>query len=161
MMTEQEGAMWVIRGYDDATDRAGVMDLWRVAFGYEAAHNDPALAIAKKVAVNDGLFFVATLGASLVGTVMAGYDGHRGWLYSVAVHPQRRGLGLGSQLVRAAELALTQRGCVKINLQLLASNQATAAFYESLGYAMEPRVNMGKVLSVNVPTPAAAITAQN
>lgn len=152
--------MFAIRGYEDKSDRAQVIDLWRSVFGYEAAHNDPALAIAKKVAVNDGLFFVAIYGASVIGTVMAGYDGHRGLLYAVAVDPRWRGLGLGSQLVRLAEDRLRQRGCVKVNLQLLASNQATAAFYQSLGYMIEPRVSLGKVLLANVPS-AAAVTRES
>jgi ribosomal protein S18 acetylase RimI-like enzyme len=82
---------------------------------------------------------------------MAGYDGHRGWLYAVAVHPEQRRVGLGERLVRCAEDALTERGCMKINLQLLASNEATAEFYRSLGYTVEPRVSMGKVVGVNVP----------
>jgi ribosomal protein S18 acetylase RimI-like enzyme len=151
--TEQDVEMPDIRPYQDASDREPVIQLWRAAFGYDAAHNDPALAIAKKVAVQDGLFFVAALGQNIVGTVMAGYDGHRGWLYSVAVAAEQRRTGLGGRLVRFAETALTQRGCLKINLQLVASNQATAAFYQSLGYLIEPRVSMGKVLHQNVPTP--------
>ncbi len=142
-----------IRPYQDPSDREQVIQLWRAAFGYDAAHNDPALAIAKKMAVQDGLFFVAAQGQSIVGTAMAGYDGHRGWLYSVAVLAEQRGTGLGSRLVRFAEAALAQRGCLKINLQLVASNEATAAFYQSLGYVIEPRISMGKVLHHNVPTP--------
>jgi ribosomal protein S18 acetylase RimI-like enzyme len=140
-----------IRGFDPETDHDGVVALWRTVFGYETAHNDPSLAIAKKVAVDDGLFFVAEDGAGIVGSVMAGYDGHRGWLYAVAVHAERRRAGLGERLVRVAEDALTDRGCMKINLQLLASNEATAEFYRSLGYTVEPRVSMGKVVGVNVP----------
>jgi ribosomal protein S18 acetylase RimI-like enzyme len=82
---------------------------------------------------------------------MAGYDGHRGWLYAIAVHPSLRRTGLGSRLVRHAEQALVSVGCMKVNLQLLASNEATAAFYKSLGYAAEPRISMGKILHENVP----------
>ena len=142
--------MPTIRCYQDPSDRAQVVDLWRMVFGYEAAHNDPALAIDTKLAVEDGLFFAAELESRIVGTVMAGYDGHRGWLYAVAVHPAQRGTGLGSRLVRHAEAALARRGCLKINLQLVGSNAATAAFYESLGYVVEPRVSMGKVLADNI-----------
>jgi len=141
--------MLSIRQYEDSTDRAHVIDLWRNIFGYETAHNEPTLVISKKIVTNDGMFFVATEGASIVGTVMAGYDGHRGWLYAVAVHPVHRCNGLGSRLVRFAEAALTEVGCMKINLQLLATNEATAAFYKSLGYSVEPRLSMGKVLHTN------------
>lgn len=140
-----------IRTYDDSTDRTQVIALWRDVFGYETAHNDPSLAISKKEATEDGLFFVAVAETEVIGTAMAGYDGHRGWLYALAVHPQWRRSGIGSRLVHHAEEALAQFGCMKINLQLLASNKSTTTFYESLGYAVEPRVSIGKVLHNNAP----------
>jgi ribosomal protein S18 acetylase RimI-like enzyme len=139
-----------IRQYEDSTDRAQVSELWRTVFGYEATHNEPALSISKKFANRDDLFFVATAGPKVSGTVMAGYDGHRGRLYAAAVHPDLRRSGLGSRLVQFAENALTAVGCMKVNLQLLASNQATADFYKSLGYTVEPRVSMGKILHGNL-----------
>jgi ribosomal protein S18 acetylase RimI-like enzyme len=135
-----------IRQYADATDRLQVVELWRNVFGYETAHNEPNLAISKKIAINDGLFFVAVENSAIVGTIMAGYDGHRGWLYSVAVDPAKRLSGLGSSLVIHAEKALADLGCMKINLQLLATNEATAAFYKSIGYSVEPRLSMGKLI---------------
>ena len=138
--------MHTIRQYKDTTDRTQVIALWRNVFGYETAHNEPNLAISKKIATQDGLLFVAVDNNNIMGTIMAGYDGHRGWLYSVAVHPSKRLSGLGSMLVHHAEKALANLGCLKINLQLLATNEATAAFYKSLGYSVEPRVSMGKVL---------------
>lgn len=138
--------MHTIRQYEDTTDRTQVIALWRNVFGYETAHNEPNLAISKKIAAQDGLLFVAVDNNNIMGTIMAGYDGHRGWLYSVAVHPSKRLSGLGSMLVHHAEKALANLGCLKINLQLLATNEATAAFYKSLGYSVEPRVSMGKVL---------------
>jgi ribosomal protein S18 acetylase RimI-like enzyme len=145
-----------IREYSDAKDREQVISLWRTVFGYEAAHNEPSLVIAKKLNANDHLFFVAEDKGSLVGTAMAGYDGHRGWLYAIAVHPNYRRNGLGSRLVRYAEQALASVGCVKVNLQLLATNEATATFYKTIGYAVEPRISMGKVLLENVPTQSGA-----
>ena len=138
--------MTTIRQYKDDTDRIQVVELWRNVFGYETAHNEPNLAISKKTAVQDGLFFVAVDTTEIVGTIMAGYDGHRGWLYSVAVHPTKRLGGLGTLLVRHAEKALADLGCMKVNLQLLDTNEATAAFYQSVGYAVEPRLSMGKLL---------------
>ena len=138
--------MPTIRQYADATDRLQVVELWRNVFGYETAHNEPNLAISKKIAINDGLFFVAVENSAIVGTIMAGYDGHRGWLYSVAVDPAKRLSGLGSSLVIRAEKALADLGCMKINLQLLATNEATAAFYKSVGYSVEPRLSMGKLI---------------
>ena len=141
--------------FNNAIHRNQVMDVWRASFGYDTAHNEPGLVIDKKLAMHDSLFFVAVAAGEVVGdvvgTVMAGYDGHRGWLYSVAVSPVHRKLGAGRQLVAHAERALASRGCLKINLQLLQSNAAVAAFYKSLGYAVEPRVNMGKLLHENIP----------
>ncbi|MDO8320786.1 GNAT family acetyltransferase [Rhodoferax sp.] len=153
--------MVAIRGYDDSTDRGQVIELWRTVFGYEAAHNEPSLAISKKTATNDGMFFVASKEGRIVGTVMAGYDGHRGWLYAVAVHPDQRCSGLGRKLVRCAEEALTEVGCMKINLQLLVTNEATSAFYKSLGYSVEPRVSMGKILHANVPVNSVAVKRED
>ena len=145
-----------LREYNDATDREQVMSLWRTVLGYETAHNEPSLAISKKIDANDNLFFVAEDKGKLVGTAMAGYDGHRGWLYAIAVHPNCRRAGLGSRLVRHAEQALVSVGCMKVNLQLLATNEATAAFYKSIGYTVEPRISMGKVLHENVPAQSVA-----
>jgi len=148
--------MMNLREYNDNTDRKQVISLWHAVFGYETAHNEPSLAITKKVKANDKLFFVAEANGAVVGTAMAGYDGHRGWLYAIAVHPDSRRAGVGSKLVRHAERALASLGCMKVNLQLLASNEATAAFYRSLGYAVEPRTSMGKVLHENVPAQGVA-----
>ena len=138
--------MPTIRQFIDSTDRVQVVELWRNVFGYETAHNEPNLAISKKIATNDGLFFVAVENTDIAGTIMAGYDGHRGWLYSVAVDPKIRLNGLGSSLVQHAEKALTDLGCMKVKLQLLATNEATATFYKSLGYSVEPNISLGKLL---------------
>ena len=116
-------------------------------FGHEAAHNAPERVLELKLAHGDGLFFVALLQGAVAGTVMAGYDGHRGWLYSVAVDPAQRRRGIASALVAHAERALRARGCVKVNLQILQSNESVTGFYASLGYAVEPRVSMGKLIT--------------
>lgn len=144
-------AMITIVNYQDTLHRVPVTELWQATFSYGTAHNEPGLAIDRKLAVNDGLFFVAVADGAVMGTVMAGYDGHRGWLYSVAVGAQYRGQGLGSALVRHAERALTERGCMKINLQIAEGNEAVAAFYVQLGYEVEPRVSMGKRVAENIP----------
>ena len=133
-----------IQVYDNATQRAQVIALWTTVFGYDAPHNEPSLVIEQKLAVKDDLMFVALDGGTVVGTIMSGYDGHRGWLYSLAVLPDHRHAGIGSALVRHAEQALLSRGCLKVNLQVVESNSAVVAFYEALGYAVEPRVSMGK-----------------
>jgi len=143
--------MHAIIAYSDVKHRREVIELWKSVLGYDAPHNAPELSIDRKLAVQDGLFFVAQEDGHVVGTVLAGYDGHRGWLYSVAVHPKFRKQRLGAGLIGRAEQALIDRGCVKINLQIVGGNASVTAFYESLGYAVEPRVSMGKKISKNVP----------
>ena len=69
-----------ITSYDDGRHRHQVVALWETVFGYDAPHNAPALVIDKKLAVHDDLFFLALAEGAVVGTVLAGYDGHRGWL---------------------------------------------------------------------------------
>jgi ribosomal protein S18 acetylase RimI-like enzyme len=142
-----------ISPFRDALHRAQVVHLWETVFGDETAHNRPDLAIDKKLAHNDDLFFVATDDSVVIGTVMAGYDGHRGWIYSVAVSLARRRQGIGTRLIAHAERALVETGCVKINLQVLDGNAAAVRFYATLGYAVEKRVNMGKRVPQNVPSP--------
>lgn len=135
----------------NAAHRSQVMVLWESVFGYQAAHNNPSLVLDKKLEIDDHLFFVAVEDSAVVGTIMAGYDGHRGWIYSVAVSPSHRRQGIGSRLVAHAERALTARGCVKINLQIMEGNESVAGFYSSLGYSVEKRVSMGKRVLENVP----------
>jgi len=141
----------VIKPYVDSVHRSGVVALWEKVFGYEAPHNKPGLAIDKKLALDDQLFFVAMADNEIIGTIMAGYDGHRGWIYSVAVAPSHRRQGVGSRLVAHAERALIARGCVKINLQILEGNESVVAFYSKFGYAVEKRISMGKRIPENVP----------
>ena len=143
-----------IVSYDDSAHRGPVADLWRSVFGYDAPHNDPLIAIDAKLAVDDGLFFVALCMTTVIGTVMAGYDGHRGWIYAMAVHPDYRGGGIGSALLAHAEERLSRRGCMKINLQIVEGNAAVQAFYARSGYATEARISMGKRLPENIGPPA-------
>jgi ribosomal protein S18 acetylase RimI-like enzyme len=134
-----------IRPYADA-DEPAVVALWREVFPGDADHNEPASVIRDKLAYQRELFFVAVLDSAVVGTVMAGYDGHRGWIYRVAVHPRHQRHGIGAALLRHAEGALAELGCPKINLQVLATNAGVVAFYENVGYRVEERVSMGKRL---------------
>lgn len=135
----------VIRPYDER-DEGGVVDLWRTVFPDAPPWNPPAGDIRRKLAVQRDLFLVATLNEHLVGTTMAGYDGHRGWLYYVAVAPEARGHGIGRALVADAEQRLREMGCPKINLQVRATNLAVLAFYDRLGFAVEHNISLGKRL---------------
>ena len=89
---------------------------------------------------------MALAGGAVVGTAMGGYDGHRGWVYAVAVGRAHRRAGVGSALLRRLEALLAGRGCLKVNLQVRATNAGVVAFYKQLGYAVEERVSMGKRL---------------
>jgi len=129
--------------YDDAVHREQVVALWQEVFNYPASYNAPEFAIDKKIA-HDNLFFVAVDNDKVFGTIMAGYDGHRGWIYSMAVRPGDRESGIGSMLLGFAEQVLAQLGCFKINLQILAGNEAVRKFYEANGYTAEERLSMGK-----------------
>lgn len=135
-----------IDGFESSRDFDQVAALWREVFGYDSPHNAPELVIEKKLEQRDGLFFVARLGQSVVGTVMVGYDGHRGWIYSLAVLPDQRGNGIGSRLLRHAEARLAELGCIKVNLQIVEGNEAAVGFYERHGFQVEPRISMGKRL---------------
>lgn len=134
-----------IRPYDDA-DEPDVVAVLTECLPIAAPHNDPRTSIRRKLAVDRGLFLVAQVDGRVVGTAMGGYDGHRGWVYSVAVLPSHQRCGIGRKLMQAVEAALVERDCPKVNLQVLTSNAGVVAFYESLGYAVEERVSMGKKL---------------
>ena len=124
-------------------DRPGVIALWERVFPDDPPHNAPAKVFDAKLATRDDMLFVATDAGAVIGTAMAGYDGHRGWLYTVAVAPDRRRRGVGAALVRHAVDALRTAGCTKVNLQIRATNTAVRGFYESLGFEAEERLSMG------------------
>lgn len=127
------------------TDRDQVIALWHAA-GLTVPHNDPDQDIDRKMAVGDGLFLAADISGRIVGTVMGGYDGVRGWIYSLAVHPDHQRHGHGQTLITAIEEALAAQGCHKINLQVRAGNKPAEAFYSAIGYEVEDRVSFGKRL---------------
>jgi ribosomal protein S18 acetylase RimI-like enzyme len=136
----------------DAADTGAVIALWLEAFPeYRDAtrpQRNPELSIRNKLSTQPELFFVAVKAGRVVGTVMAGYDGHRGWMYSLAVDSACRRHGIGTRLVRHAEGALAARGCPKVNLQVLSSKADVRGFYEALGYRVDEVVSLGKRLEV-------------
>jgi ribosomal protein S18 acetylase RimI-like enzyme len=139
-----------IKEFDNRKHREQVAGLWKRIFDYQAPHNDPELVVDKKIEFGDGLFFVALDGDRVIGTIMAGYDGHRGWIYSMAVSPEYREKGIGSRLLSHAEKILSNLGCLKINLQIMEDNSGVERFYASQGYSTENRISMGKRLSKNI-----------
>ena len=122
----------------------GVRLLWQEAFPNDPPWNAAEVAIPAKLKIQPDLFLVAIEQTLVAGSIMAGYDGHRGWLYAVAVLRSYQKRGLGRALVKEAEERLRAIGCKKINLQVRASNTTVIEFYRSLGYEVEERVSMGK-----------------
>ena len=108
--------------------------------------NDPREDIRRKAEVRPDLFLVGSVDGQIVATVMAGYDGHRGWLNYLAVDPRHQRKGLGRDIVLAAERLLRDSGCPKINLQVRTSNQGALEFYRRIGYTPDDVVSMGKRL---------------
>ena len=134
-----------IRPYRES-DEQPVVALWREVFPDAPPWNDPRRDIARKLFEQRELFLVATVDGSVVGTAMAGYDGHRGWVYYLAVSPEQRRTGIGTALMQRVEADLAAVGCPKLNLQVRASNEEAVSFYQRLGYVIEQRVSMGKRL---------------
>jgi ribosomal protein S18 acetylase RimI-like enzyme len=108
--------------------------------------NDPRTDIERKLLVDPDLFLVSVEEDLVLGSVMAGYEGHRGWINYLAVDPGRRRQGLGRRLMDAAEHLLAERGCPKINLQIRSENADVIAFYGALGYRTDDVVSLGKRL---------------
>lgn len=126
-------------------DEAQVVALWERC-DLVVPWNDPRTDIALKLQVQPELFLVGVHDEQVVGTVMAGYEGHRGWLNYLAVAPNMQGRGVGRCLVEAATDVLRELGCPKVNLQIRASNTGVIEFYKRLGFTVDDVVSMGKRL---------------
>lgn len=137
----------IIRPYLES-DEKDVIALWREVFPNAPEWNEPATDIRRKLLVQRDLFLLAVVDSELVGTTMAGFDGHRGWIYYVAVRNPYRRQGVATALMRHAETALANLGCLKVNVQIRTANQEVVSFYKQLGYQVEERVSMGKRLPI-------------
>ena len=135
----------MIRPYIEA-DEHDVIALWSLAFPDDPPWNDPSEVIRRKLTVQRDLFLICLVGDALVGTVLAGFDGVRGWVHKLAVHPDYQRRGIATRLMSAAEERLAALGCSKLNLQVRASNAGTVDFYRRAGYAVEDRISMSKRL---------------
>ena len=124
------------------SDRSDLIKLWHAVFPDDPSHNEPSKVIESKLAI-DNLIFIAEHEGLIIGACMAGYDGHRGWLYAVAVCKEQRRSGAGAALVKQAIQTLKVMGCIKVNLQIRATNTQVTTFYESLGFVIEERLSMG------------------
>ncbi len=128
-----------------AADTSAVVALWQVC-GLVRPWNDPVQDIARKQAVQPEMFLVAEQDGSVVGSAMVGYDGHRGWVYYLAVAPGRQRLSIGRRLMDEAERMLLARGCPKVNLLVRAGNTGVLEFYRRLGYVQDASISLGKRL---------------
>lgn len=126
-------------------DEAAVIALWECC-EVTRPWNDPKKDIQRKLTVRPDLFLVGLIGDRIVATVMAGYEGHRGWVNYLAVAPEYRRQGLGRQLMAHVESLLREAGCPKINLQVRAENTEAVQFYRRLGYSVDEVISMGKRL---------------
>ncbi len=133
-----------IHSFTDANTEA-VVALWK-ACDLTRPWNNPYKDIQRKLAVSDDLFLVASLDDRIVGTVMGGYEGHRGWINYLAVEPACRQQGLGRKLMQEIEKRLLALDCPKINLQIRETNTPVIAFYEAIGFTDDKVKSYGKRL---------------
>jgi ribosomal protein S18 acetylase RimI-like enzyme len=126
----------------DGKYQKSVVDLWDKC-GLLVPQNDPIEDIQRKTSFQPELLFIALLDGQLVGSVMVGYEGHRGWLNYLAVHPSFQRRGFGTKLVNKAIAELQKLGCPKLNLQVRKRNASVIGFYRHLGFKEEERVSFG------------------
>jgi ribosomal protein S18 acetylase RimI-like enzyme len=138
-----------IRPFVEA-DESAVVALWEEC-GLTRPWNDPRADIARKLKVQRDLFLVGEARGRIMASVMAGYDGHRGWVNYLAVLPAQRGRGHGRRLMREVEQALLAVGCPKLNLQVRTDNASALEFYRRIGYAQDAAVSLGKRLIADRP----------
>jgi ribosomal protein S18 acetylase RimI-like enzyme len=129
----------------EARDETAVVQLWTDC-GLVVPWNDPHRDIRRKLEMQPEMFLVACSDGRIIATVMAGYDGHRGWINYLAVHPNHQRTGIGRRMMDEAELRLRAKGCPKINLQVRSANSGVIEFYKRIGYKMDDVVSLGKCL---------------
>ena len=127
------------------SDEAAVIALWQQC-GLVRPWNDPHKDIQRKLAVRPDLFLVGELDGQVVASIMAGYEGHRGWLNYLAVAPEQQRRGLARALVMEAERLLKAAGCPKINLQVRPTNAGVIEFYRRVGYEVYEAIDLAKRL---------------
>ena len=116
-----------------ADDENGVIKLWTIT-GLTRPWNDPKQDIKRALSVQPELFLVAVNKTRVIGSAMGGYDGHRGAVYYLAVHPDCQSNGIGTRLMQTVEDRLVDLGCPKIHVMIRETNLATKHFYEKLEY---------------------------
>ncbi|MCX5734802.1 MAG: GNAT family acetyltransferase [candidate division NC10 bacterium] len=133
-----------IRPYEPGDEEA-VVQLWTDC-GLVVPWNNPRRDIRRKLQVQAGMFLVGCVENQVVATVMAGYEGHRGWINYLAVSPRHQRAGIGRRMMEEAEALLRAAGCPKINLQVRSTNAAVIEFYKRIGFKIDDVVSFGKRL---------------
>ena len=133
-----------IRSYLNGDENA-VVELWRKC-NLLRSWNNSKRDIECKVRVGSELYLVGIVNDKAVATVMGGYEGHRGWVYYLAVDPSYQRRGLGRQIMKAVEKKLLAMDCLKINLLIRMDNLVAVKFYQSIGYKIDEVVSMEKRL---------------
>ena len=127
-------------------DQPSVIQLWTDC-GLVKPQNDPLKDIHRKLSIQPELFLVGCSSeGNIIASIMAGYEGHRGWINYLAVHPSCQRRGYARQLMQHAEERLAELGCPKINLQIRNTNSEVIAFYRAIGYLEDPVISLGKRL---------------
>lgn len=134
-----------IRPYKDRSDRNQLIALWQEC-GLVKPQNNPDKDINRKLRVNPELLLVGVLQNKIIASVMGGYEGHRGWINYLAVHPSQQRKGYGKLIMQAVEALIYAEGCAKINLQIRVGNETVAQFYRALGYCDDAVISLGKRL---------------
>ncbi|MFB9264850.1 GNAT family acetyltransferase [Bradyrhizobium erythrophlei] len=133
-------------------DLAEVVALWQRC-SLTRPWNDPAADIALARRGPNSTVLVGREGGAIVATAMVGHDGHRGWVYYVAVDPDSQGKGLGRVIMNAVEDWLRAAGVPKLQLLVRRENAKAGGFYQSLGYEESTSVMLAKWLDGREPTP--------
>ena len=131
-----------------ASETDSVVALWEAA-GLVRPWNDPRADIERKLGSQPELFLVGEFDGGVVATVMAGFDGHRGWVHYLAVLPKFQRRGFGRAIMREVERRLVEINCVKLNLQVRSDNEAVLGFYRGLGFGEEQVISLGKRLTLS------------
>ena len=124
-------------------DTPAVIALWEKC-ALTRPWNNPLKDISRKLKVQPELFVVGEIDGQIVASAMAGYDGHRGSVYYLAVAPEFQGGGHGRALMVWIEQALLEMGCPKLNIVVRSTNVKVLRFYENLGYATDDVISLGK-----------------
>ena len=135
----------VIRSYRKS-DKKEVIELWQEC-DLVVPWNDPQRDIERKLSVQREFFLIGLLKKEIISTAMAGYDGHRGWVYYLAVKPRYQHQEIGKQMMKEAEIRLFELGCPKLNIIVRTTNLEVVNFYKSIGYKIDAVTNLGKRLA--------------